>query len=72
MQKEPRGLIRDPFKDAIKETQWCLGEAYKEAVRVSGITDWSSYEQEDRVLLNRHVESMQIEIAKIIQTALHS
>jgi len=57
---------------AIRETQWCLQEAYKEAIRVSGITDWSDHEQEDKVLLNRHVEVLQVEIAKMLQTALHS
>lgn len=56
---------------AIMEVNWCFQEAFKIAVKLRGVTDWS-----DQVRAGpsaeREVERYQIEIAKMIQTALHS
>ena len=52
-------------ENAVREVNWCFQEAFKIAVKLRGVTDWS-----DQV--SREVERYQIEIAKMIQTALHS
>ncbi len=59
--------MNDP-KTIILEVQWALQEAYKMAVKLRGITDWTNdfHENDDRAIAQREVERYQIEIAKMI------
>ncbi len=47
---------------AEMEVNWALQQAYKVAVHVAGITDWSKEKPERK----HEVEEMQMEIAKML------
>ena len=52
------------IENAEAQVNYCLQQAYKIAVRVAGITDWSKID--NPVRLTRHVELLQVEIAKML------
>ena len=56
----------NPNDIAVREVEWVLQEAYKIAVRVAGIKDWSEEPPETKQIVNNH----QMEIAKMIHQSL--
>ena len=56
-------------EDSVKEVNWAMSEAYKMAVQLAGITDWSV--DDPRGTRVAQVEIMQVEIAKMILNSLH-
>jgi len=52
----------EQYLNAEAQVNYCLQQAYKIAVRVAGITDWSKCDKADQ----RHVELLQVEIAKML------
>ena len=63
--------VPSKHQKALIETQWCLQEAFKIAVRHRGVTDWSD-QVSNGPTAERDVEVYQIEIAKMIQRALYN
>ena len=57
------------IENAEAQVNYCLQQAYKIAVRVAGITDWSK--TDDR-LRDKHVELLQVEIAKMLNENLNN
>ena len=57
------------IENAEAQVNYCLQQAYKIAVRVAGITDWSK--TDDR-LRDKHVELLQVEIAKMLNDNLNN
>jgi len=55
-------LSTDPITQTEIEVNWALQQAFKIAVHVAGITDWSK-EKPGRT---HEVEEMQMEIAKML------
>lgn len=60
--------MKKTHNDALLEVDWLLQESYKRAVRMMGVTDWSK-ETSERV---HQCEQYQLQIAQLIQKALHS
>lgn len=58
------------IENAEAQVNYCLQQAYKIAVRVAGITDWSKID--NPVRLTRHVELLQVEIAKMLNDNLNN
>ena len=58
-------MPKDPFDNTLYLTQWALDKAWKIAVKVAGVTDWSITNR-DHPEREHQVELMQIEIAKMI------
>ena len=57
---------------AVLNVEWALQEAYKMAVHLRGITDWSLFSEEEQKRENRLVEEYQLKIAEMIITSLFS
>ena len=61
------------IENAEAQVNYCLQQAYKIAVRVAGITDWSKIDNPlHRNRLTRHVELLQVEIAKMLNENLNN
>ena len=62
---------KDPFEESLLLTQWALDQAWKIAVRISGITDWS---KTNMVNPEREfqVETMRDNIASMILSTVHA
>ena len=58
------------IENAEAQVNYCLQQAYKIAVRVAGITDWSK--TANPVEMTRHVELLQVEIAKMLNANLNN
>lgn len=56
--------------NAVNNVEWALQEAYKMAVHMRGITDWSKVN--DKVEENKLIEDYQLKIAEMIITSLFS
>lgn len=57
--------MKDPEKSLL-QVQWALQEAYKMAVKLRGIYDWSTLKPLDREKATREVEEYQLKIAELI------
>ena len=55
-------------EDSLKKVNWALSEAYKIAVRIRGINDWTNdFKLEaERTKAQREVEFYQLKIAQMI------
>lgn len=57
--------MKDPEKTLL-QVQWALQEAYKMAVKLRGVNDWSAIKPLERSKAEREVEEYQIKIANMI------
>ena len=57
----------DIFDKSKMQVNYCLQEAYKIAVHLAGITDWSRCNSHDQ----EHVEDMQLAIAQMLNDNLN-
>ena len=64
-------IPKDPFEESELLTQWALDKAYKMAVRVKGITDWSITKREHPEA-EHEVEILQMHISEMLLSNLHA
>lgn len=66
-------LIMDTINTrALNEVDWVLQEAYKRAVKLRGVTDWSGFKTtQEHNEANQDVERYQLQIAQMILACLH-
>jgi len=59
-------------EQALKDVEWTLEQAYKLAVKLRGINDWTNdfKTEEARDMAKRDVEKYQLEIAKFIEHSI--
>lgn len=60
--------------EALKDVEWTLDQAYKLAVKLRGVKDWTNDFKTDeaRDMAKRDVEKYQLEIAKFIEHSITS
>lgn len=67
-------MEQTPHEKALMEIEWVLSQAYKKAVKLRGINDWTNdfKSDEERQKAEREVEQYQLKIAEMIYTSLRN
>ena len=64
-------IPKDPFEESELLTRWALDKAWKIAVSISGITDWSKTKMSNPER-EFQVETMQMNIAPMLLSNVHA